>query len=117
MMGPGGKIGWAGPFEHGFSFRAQYQLVALFVWLTAAVFLLHSLKYWHPWRYSDTRAILPIMHFLPWVVALVERKRQKKLSQAGEFDPSCARVFDQSILRLLWASYIVLAIVEYAFTG
>ena len=32
----GGKIGWAGPFEHGFSLRAQYQLIALFLWLSAS---------------------------------------------------------------------------------
>ena len=116
-MGTSGKIGWAGPFEHGFSFRAQYQLVALFVWLSAAIFLLHSLKYWHPWRYSDTRAILPIMHFLPWLVALNERRLLKKRALAGELDPSCARAFQQALLRLLWASYIVLVIVEYAFAG
>ena len=116
-MGTSGKIEWAGPFDHGFSFRAQYQLIALFVWLSGAIFLLHSLKYWHPWRYSDTRAILPILHFLPWLVSLAERRRQKKLSLAGDFDTSCARIFEQSILRLLWVGYIDLAIVEYAFAS
>jgi hypothetical protein len=114
MTTPRAKIGWGGPFERTLSLRAQHQAVALFVWLTGAVFFAHCLKYWHPWHFSDMRAILPILHFFPWLVAIFERRRYKTTWRARP-ESELAAASEQLIVRLLWINYVVIVIFEYVF--
>lgn len=114
MTTRGAKVGWGGPFERTLSLRAQHPAVALFVWLSGAVFFAHSLKYWHPWHFSDMRAILPVLHFFPWLVAIVELRRYRRMS-GDRPESELIAASEQLIVRLLWISYVVMVIFEYVF--
>jgi hypothetical protein len=106
------RIGSVRPSDDGFSFRAQYQLVALLVWISGSMFMFHSLKYWHPWHYSNIRSVLPILHFLPWVVALTERRRETRRLLTDVCSSSCSIAFQRVLVRSLWSTYLVLFIIE-----
>lgn len=107
--------GWRAFFEDDATLHAQFQILTLFVFVSALILIIASRRYWHQGRYSDPRMLLPVIHVLPWYTALLERRRLSKLTSRKEHGPELNGAFEQTILRLLWAGYMVLALVEYSF--
>jgi hypothetical protein len=108
------KREWKGFFEDGFTQHAQNQILTLFVWISALALFISSRKYWHGGYYNNGRLWLPLLHLVPWYVALTERRRLLGLTAKKQYGADVAFLFQQAFFRLLWVGYIVLIVVEYS---
>ena len=108
------NLEWTGPFEKDATPTAQFQLVTLFAWLGALALLVGSIRFLRIGNYANVRVSLPIGHLLPWVVGWMERRRLLRSCDGANIDGSAEEALQKPILRLLWAVYLVLSIVEYS---
>ena len=101
-----------GFFEKNFTPRAQFELLTLFVWVSALILFIAGIKHFLHGPDSVFRIILPFAQLLPWLGAKQEQKKWLKPDggEGGSRDP----LLTQAVLRTLWGSYILLVSVEYA---
>jgi hypothetical protein len=94
----------------GASSKVQFQVLSLFVWMGAFVLLFAGMKHARETHLSPPKLIMPVIHLVPWCVALVERRRIHKflsLMPQGEL------LIQTAITRVLWVGYVTLALAEY----
>jgi uncharacterized membrane protein len=108
------KKEWKGLFESGFTERAQFQLLTLFVWIGVFILVVQSRKYWNLGGLDNCRLWLPMIHILPWYVGLSERKRVSSLAHNEVYSSDSLSLLSQVMLRILWVSYVVLVLIEYS---
>ena len=98
----------AGP--DGASNSVQFQALTLFVWIGAVALLIASVKHAQEGHLIPPRLVMPVIHLVPWCIALVERKRIRTFLSLMPQDQS---LIEKAITRILWTGYITLTLVEY----
>jgi hypothetical protein len=94
----------------GTSGSVQFQAVTLFVWIGAFALLIASVKHAREGHLNDPRLVMPVIHLVPWCIALLERRRIRTLLSLMPQDQS---LIEKVITRVLWTGYVTLALVEY----
>jgi hypothetical protein len=107
-----GNLEWRGFFANSAAPRAQFHILSLFVWVSASILIILSRNYWHNGKAFDPRVALPVVQLMPWFIAVLERRRLSKLASREGFSSEFGQLRDVTILRLLWAGYLALAIAE-----
>jgi hypothetical protein len=91
-----------------------FQAVSVFVWVSALILLVCGGRVWIQGQYGYVRMLLPIIHVGPWATAFLARRRYLASPSRGEYSQESARLLDQTIPRILWATYIALVTIEYS---
>jgi hypothetical protein len=108
------------PFEAILSERAQFQTLTLVVWVFwLALVITATIRWQHSHQFQPTSGFLIIVHLLPWLVGLIERRNliERRMATHQEPQPERTQQTDheaclRSIIRLLWGAYSALLIVE-----
>jgi hypothetical protein len=100
-----------GFLEEGFAPLAQFQLQTLCVWISGGILLISIIRgSVHVW--AGNLYFLPVFHLLPWFTGYVERKRYLKSTLTTPASQSTEVTPEQSIIRILWGTYVALIVVE-----
>jgi hypothetical protein len=87
----------------------QFQTLTLFVWIGAVALLIAGVKRAQGGHLSPPRLVMPALHLVPWCIALVERRRIRRILSPQRDQCLIKKV----ITRVLWTGYLTLTLVEY----
>jgi hypothetical protein len=92
------------------SSNVQFQVVTLFVWIGAFALLILGVKHAREAHVKPPKLIMPVVHLVPWCIALLERRRIRK---SLPLTPQYQSLAQTAITRVSWVGYVILSLVEY----
>ena len=95
---------------NGTSPLVLFQALTVFVWIGAFALLIAIVKHAREGHLNPPRLVMPVIHLVPWCIALVERRRIRKFLSLM---PQDQFLIQKAITRVLWSGYLALALVEY----
>lgn len=93
---------------NGTSPTVLFQALTVFVWIGAFALLIATAKHAREGHLNPPRLVMPVIHLVPWCIALVERRRIIRTLM-----PRDQSLIEKVITRVLWTGYVTLALVEY----
>jgi hypothetical protein len=95
---------------NGTSPNVLFQALTIFVWIIGLGLLIGAAKYVREGHVSPFRLVIPVIHFVPWGIGILERRRIRAFLSLATHDQS---LIQAAITRVLWTGYLALAFVEY----
>jgi|SRR5579864_2645736 len=95
---------------NGTSPTVLFQAVSVFVWIGVFALLVAAAKQARDGHLNPPRLLMPVIHLVPWCIALLERRRIRKFLSLMPRDEA---LIQKAITGVLWSGYLALALVEY----